>query len=58
MTQELMSIGQAIRELGIDRVTAYRWEKRGVLKPKKDNKGYRFFDKSEIERIKQEREPK
>lgn len=58
MTQDLIPIGQAIRELCIDRMTAYRWEKAKKLVPLKDGRGYRFYRREDVAKVLEQRKPK
>ena len=44
--------------VSVDRTTLYRWERRGLVKPLRDYRGWRFYRPEDIERLRRWREPK
>jgi DNA-binding transcriptional MerR regulator len=54
----ILSVRGAIRKLRVDRSTLYRWERRGLVKPLRDYRGWRFYRPKDIERLRRWREPK
>jgi len=55
---ELRTVRDASRALGVDRRTLYRWERKGLVKPLRDYRGWRFYRPQDIERLRRWREPK
>ena len=56
--EKLSSVQETSRELKVDRTTLYRWERRGLVKPLRDYRGWRFYRPEDIERLRRWREPK
>ena len=54
----LVQIAEAARQVGVDRSTLYRWERRGMVTPLRDYRGWRFYCAEDIERLRKWREPK
>ena len=54
--KNLISIGEVARILKVDRFTLYAWEKKGIVSPLRDYRGFRFYTQEQlnelIERIK------
>jgi len=48
---ETILIGEAARRLKRHPVTVKTWEKQGLLTPYRDYRGWRYYDSSEIERL-------
>jgi len=55
---ELLSVSDAVERLEVNRTTLYRWERRGIVKPLRDYRGWRFYRPRDIERLRRWREPK
>ena len=54
----LVTVGDAARVLGVDRSTLYRWEHRGIVRPLRDYRGWRFYRREDVDRLRRWREPK
>ena len=54
----LVQVAEAARQVGVDRSTLYRWERRGRVTPLRDYRGWRFYCAEDIERLRKWREPK
>lgn len=54
----LVTTGNAARMLGVDRSTLYRWEHRGIVRPLRDYRQWRFYRQEDVERLRRWREPK
>ncbi len=53
-----LTVRQVLRLLDISSSTLYRLEKAGKLTPYRDHRGVRHFKVEEVERLRQQREPK
>jgi len=47
----MMRINEVCKKLGLTKKAVLYYEKRGLIKPSKDDNGYRFFDRCDIERL-------
>lgn len=54
-SDDILSISEAVRELGITRITLYRWMEKGKIASVMFG-GYRAIPRSEVERLKAERQ--
>ena len=52
MKAGLIPIGEAIRQLGVDRRTLWNWERAGKLRPRRDFRGWRFYDREDVLKLK------
>lgn len=57
MQPGLTRIGEVLRLLGICRSTLWDWERRGIVTPYRDYRGYRFYDQAQIDAMRQRLEP-
>jgi len=55
MSKELIIIGETARRLSCHPVTVKALEKRGLLTPYRDFRGWRFYDAEEVERLRLQR---
>ncbi len=51
-----LTVTEAARELGISVDTIRRWDKSGLIRSSRNERGYRLFDVRELQRVKQKRE--
>lgn len=54
----LKPIGQVLHVLQISRATLWRWEREGIVAPYRDHRGYRFYDRAQIEALRRRLQPK
>lgn len=52
MSKKLFTVVEVAKTLNVSQDTIRRWEKKGLIKGKRDELNYRVFDISEIERVK------
>ncbi len=53
----LVTVGEAAARLGVDPTTLRRWERRGLVRPLRDYRGWRFYRPEDVERLRKWREP-
>lgn len=47
----LIPIREAMKQLGLDRSTPWRWGKKGKIKEHQDHRGWRFYEDEQIRQI-------
>jgi len=57
MGKNMIPTGEALRLLGIDRRTLWRWGKTGKLPVQRDFRGWRYFNLRDVLRLKNTIEP-
>ncbi|UCH35729.1 MAG: MerR family transcriptional regulator [Armatimonadota bacterium] len=55
--ESLLRIGDAARALGVSTLTVRRWEAAGLVRSLRDARGWRYFNREDIERLRQWRDP-
>jgi len=56
--ENLIRVGDALKQLGVHRNTIVRWEQQGRVTPLRGPGGVRYYRKRDIERLARERQPK
>lgn len=56
--ENLIRIGEAARILKVDRFTLYAWEKKGIVTPLRDYRGYRFYSKEQLDKLIERMKPR
>jgi DNA-binding transcriptional MerR regulator len=56
--ENLIRIGEAARILKVDRLTMYSWEKKGIVKPLRDYRGFRFYTQEQLNELIKRMRPK
>ncbi|MHB8993712.1 MAG: MerR family transcriptional regulator [Armatimonadota bacterium] len=54
---DLRPIGEVARLLGVCRSTLWAWERRGIVQPYRDHRGYRYYDAAQVEAMRQRLQP-
>lgn len=52
MRMTMFRTDEVVRMTGISRLTLFRWEKRGVILPLRDRRGWRYFSAKDVETVK------
>jgi len=55
---QLLTVGEVAEELEVDPTTLRRWERRGIVRPLRDYRGWRFYRAEDLQRLRRWREPK
>src|SRR6185437_17011149 len=51
MTDQLLTVADAAKQIGVSLDTIRRWEKKGLIKSSRSDNNYRLFSMNEIKRI-------